>query len=271
VTLRLGMRMEDFAVHPHGITVQARTAQGARDEQGIALIGADGLWSALRTRLGERSAPRFAQRTAWRAVVPAARLTDEFRASVTGLWLGRDAHLVHYPVKGNREINIVAIMRDEWHEPGWSAPGQPGELAARFAGFAPQARALIAVPDRWQKWALFDRPPGHPRTSDPVTLLGDAAHPMLPFLAQGGAMAIEDAAVLARCLVRDEDIAGALRTYERARRARVARAQREARRNAWRYHLAGPLGLARNIFLAAMGGEKLLRRYDWLYGWRNEE
>jgi len=271
VTLRLGMRMEDFAVHPHGITVQARTAQGARDEQGIALIGADGLWSALRTRLGERSAPRFAQRTAWRAVVPAARLTDEFRASVTGLWLGRDAHLVHYPVKANREINIVAIMRDEWHEPGWSAPGQPGELAARFAGFAPPARTLIAVPDRWQKWALFDRPPGHPRTSDPVTLLGDAAHPMLPLLAQGGAMAIEDAAVLARCLGHDEDIAGALRAYERTRRTRVARAQREARRNAWRYHLAGPLGLARNLFLAAMGGEKLLRRYDWLYGWRNEE
>ena len=271
VTLRLGTHVEDFAIHPHGVTVQARDAQGQRDEQGIALIGADGLWSTLRTRLGERRGPRFAQRTAWRAVVPAARLTDEFREGVTGLWLGHDAHLVHYPIKGNREINIVAIMRDDWHEEGWSAPGQPGELAARFAGFAPQARALIAVPDRWQKWALFDRPSGHPRTGEPVTLLGDAAHPMLPFLAQGGAMAIEDAAVLARCLGRDEDIAGALRTYERARRARVARAQREARRNAWRYHLAGPLGMARNIFLAAMGGEKLLRRYDWLYGWRDDE
>jgi salicylate hydroxylase len=271
VTLRLGTRVEDFAIHQHGVTVQARDARGQRDEQGIALIGADGLWSALRTRLGERAAPRFARRTAWRAVVPAARLTDEFRASVTGLWLGRDAHLVHYPVKGGREINIVAIMRDEWREPGWSALGQQGELAARFAGFAPPARALIAVPDRWQKWALFDRPPGRVRTKDPVTLLGDAAHPMLPFLAQGGAMAIEDAAVLASCLGRDEDIARALRTYERARCARVARAQREARRNAWRYHLSGPLGFARNAFLGAMGGEKLLRRYDWLYGWHQEK
>ena len=271
VTLRLGTGVENFAVHQHGITVEVRGTQGLRDEQCIALIGADGLWSTLRTRLGERRAPRFARRTAWRAVVPAAGLTDEFRESVTGLWLGRDAHLVHYPVKGGREINIVAIVRDDWHEPGWSAPGRQGELAARFAGFASQARALIAVPDRWQKWALFDRRPGRPATRDPVTLIGDAAHPMLPFLAQGGAMAIEDAAVLASCLGRDEDVVRALRTYERTRRTRVARAQREARRNSWRYHLSGPLGFARNAVLSALGGENLLRRYDWLYGWRNEE
>ncbi len=271
VTLRLGTRVENFAVHQHGITVEVRGTQGLRDEQCIALIGADGLWSTLRSRLGERRATHFAHRTAWRAVVPAAGLTDEFRESVTGLWLGRDAHLVHYPVKGGREINIVAIVRDDWHEPGWSAPGRQGELAARFAGFAPQARALIAVPDRWQKWALFDRRPGRPRTRDPVTLIGDAAHPMLPFLAQGGAMAIEDAAVLASCLGPDEDVVRALRTYERTRRTRVARAQREARRNSWRYHLSGPLGFARNAVLSALGGENLLRRYDWLYGWRNEE
>ena len=270
VTLRLAARVEDFVIHPHGLTVEARDAQGLRDEQGIALVGADGLWSTLRMRLREHRPPRFGHRTAWRAVVPAARLTDEFREPVTGLWLGRDAHLVHYPLKGGREINIVAIARDDWHEPGWSAPGRQGELAPRFAGFAPQARALIAIPDRWQKWALFDRPPGRPRTKDPVTLLGDAAHPMLPFLAQGGAMAIEDAAVLAACLSRDEDTTRALRAFERARRVRVARAPHEARRNSWRYHLTGPHGFARNAVLRAMGGEKLLRRFDWLYGWRQE-
>jgi salicylate hydroxylase len=137
-------------------------------------------------------------------------------------------------------------------------------------GFPAEVRALIAVPDRWQKWALFDRPTGRPRAEGPVALLGDAAHPMLPFLAQGGAMAIEDAAVLARHLERDEDIARALRSYEQARRHRVARAQREARRNSWGYHLAGPLALARNLVLGALGGERLLRRYDWLYGWRPE-
>ena len=268
ITLRLGTRVEDFAIHRHGITVQARDVQGLRDEQGSALIGADGLWSTLRTRLGDRRPPVFARRTAWRAVVPAAQLTEEFRAPLTALWLGRNAHLVHYPVTAGREVNIVAIIRDDWREPGWSAPGQQGELAARFASFAPQARALIAMPDRWQKWALFDRPAGRPRHTGPVALIGDAAHPMLPFLAQGGAMAVEDAAVLAHCLEQETaDPARALRAYESQRRSRVARAQREARRNSWRYHLGGPIGWGRNRVLAALGGERLLRRYDWIFGW----
>jgi salicylate hydroxylase len=270
VTLRLGTRAEDFATHQHGITVEARDAQGLRDEVGVALIGADGLWSALRARLGDRTAPRFARRIAYRAVVAASHVLEEFRAPATGLWLGRDVHLVHYPVKGGREVNIVAIVRDDWHAAGWSAPANVNEIAPRFAGFTAKVRALITIPDRWQKWALFDRPAGRPRAEGPVALLGDAAHPMLPFLAQGGAMAIEDAAVLARHLERDDDIARALRGYEQARRHRVARAQREARRNSWGYHLSGPLGFARNLVLGALGGEKLLRRYDWLYGWRSE-
>jgi salicylate hydroxylase len=267
ITLRLGTRVEDLAIHRHGVTAEARTAQGSRDEKGIALIGADGLWSTMRTRLGDRRPPRFAQRTAWRAVVPAAQLTPEFREPVTGLWLGRGAHLVHYPVKGGAMVNIVAIIRDGWRETGWSAPGKPSDLALHFTRFAPAARALVAMPERWQKWALFDRAPARIRATGPVTLLGDAAHPMLPFLAQGGAMAIEDAAVLANCLERDEDTAAALRGYEQNRQRRVARAQREARRNSWRYHL-GPLAFARNMVLRGMGGERLLRRYDWLYGWQ---
>ncbi len=267
ITLRLGTRVEDFATHQHGVTVQARTAQGTRDEQGVALIGADGLWSTLRARLGDRTTPRFGKRTAWRAIMPAANLTAEFREPVTGLWLGRDAHLVHYPIKGGAMVNIVAIIRDDWHEAGWSAPGKPSDLAPRFADFAPQARALIAMPERWQKWALFDRPPTRIRPNGPVTLLGDAAHPLLPFLAQGGAMAIEDAAVLAHHLEKREPEV-ALRDYERARYARVARAQKEARRNRWRYHLGGPLAAARDAFMSLSGGERLLARYDWLFGWR---
>ena len=267
VTLRLGAHVEDVAIHQHGVTVQLRTAEGLRDEQGMALIGADGLWSTLRPRLGDQRPPRFAQRTAWRAVVPADRLA-ELREPITGLWLGRDAHLVHYPVKAGREINIVAIVSDDWHQMGWTARGKPVELSKRFETFAPAPRALIALPDSWQKWALFDRAPQRIRAQGPVTLLGDAAHPMLPFLAQGGAMAIEDAAVLAQCLAREEDIVHALRGYEHARYPRVARVQREARRNSWRYHLAGPLRFARDAALAALGPKRLLRRYDWLYGWR---
>lgn len=268
VTLRLGTRVEDFAVHQHGVTVQVRTAQGLRDEQGIALVGADGLWSALRARLGDRRPARFAHRTAWRAIVPAKRVSDELREPVTGLWLGRDAHLVHYPIMAGTMLNIVAIVRDGWQEEGWTAPGKSADLLPRFKHFAPAAQTLLALPDSWQKWALFDRAPQRIRGHDPVTLLGDAAHPMLPFLAQGGAMAIEDAAVLADCLCQDEDPARAFRSYEHKRAGRVARVQREARRNSWRYHLSGPLGFARDMFLRMMGGEKFLRGYDWLYDWK---
>jgi salicylate hydroxylase len=270
IELHLGARVEDFALHSHGITVAAKTLGGSRDEQGIALIGADGLWSSLRARLGDRDPPRFAQRTAWRATVPAEGLTPDFRAPVTTLWLGRDAHLVHYPVKGGRLVNIVAIITDTWAERGWTAEGQRDDLLARFAAFAPEARALLALPQRWQKWALFDRPVAR-AGSGPVTLLGDAAHPVLPFLAQGAALAIEDAAVLARCLQQSpDDISHAFRRYEGLRRRRVARTQREAQRNGQRYHLAGLRASLRNTALRAMGGERLLRRYDWLYGWTPE-
>ena len=266
--LHLGTRAEDYALHSHGITVQARTARTTHDERGVGLIGADGLWSTLRGRLGDAREPQFAQRTAWRAVVPAEAVTEEFREPVTALWLGRDAHLVHYPVKAGKLINVVAIITDSWHGQDWSAEGKRRELLARFEGFPPATRALLAMPERWQKWALFDRPAAS-GGQGPVTLLGDAAHPTLPFLAQGGALSIEDAAVLAECLrAEPDDIPRAMRRYEGLRRRRVRRAQREAARNGQRYHLSGPRALARNLALRALGGERLLRRYDWLYDWK---
>jgi salicylate hydroxylase len=269
IALRLGARAEDFAVHSKGITVQLRTARGPADEHGIGLIGADGLWSTLRARLGDTQPPRFARRTAWRTMLPAQLLVPEFRQPVVALWLGPDAHLVIYPVRGGEAANLVAIVRDEWHEQGWNAPGRSSELLAHYAAWPPLVRNLLALPERWQKWALFDRAPLWRWGNGPVTLLGDAAHPMLPFLAQGAAMAIEDACVLADCLAAGPDAPeSALRRYERQRRRRTARAQRAARLNGRIYHLAGPAAFLRNRALRARGGESLLARYDWLYGWR---
>jgi len=257
ITLRLGTRVEDF-------TVQGRRVVAAGHE-GMALIGADGLWSALRTRLGHRAQPQFQHRTAWRATVPADAVEPAFRAAEAQLWLGRDAHLVHYPVKAGTQINMVAIVTDRWAEPGWSAAGRRDELLARYAGWSQAARRFLALPTHWQKWALHDLSP-LPRWSDgPVTLLGDAAHPMLPFLAQGAAMAIEDAAVLAQSLLRHpDDAATAMRRYEQARRHRTTRVQREARSNGRVYH-AGAGAALRNLVLRLTGGNLMLRRYDWLY------
>jgi salicylate hydroxylase len=274
VTLRLGIKVDDFAAHVHGVTVQGRGGRQVIDERGVALIGADGIWSGISEKLNRQRKPRFAHRTAWRALVPADSVPDEFREPLVHLWLGLDAHLVHYPVKGGRLINIVAIVHDEWSETGWQASGERDVILRRFArwSWADKVRDLIATPEQWLKWALYDRGGAFRGGEGPVTLIGDAAHPMLPFLAQGAGMAIEDAAVLADMLGKYlDDPADALRAYEGARRVRTARAQQASRRQARIYGRSGPEALIRNLGMKMLGGERLRARYDWLYSWQPPE
>jgi salicylate hydroxylase len=274
IELKFGARVEAFAAHGSGITVQSRSGQRTVDERAIALIGADGLWSSVRTQLSGQRPPRFRHRTAWRTVVPADAVAPEFRSPLVHLWLGQDAHLVHYPVRAGRLINIVGIVHDEWNKTGWSAAGDRAEILRHFArwAWADRARALIALPERWLKWALYDRKTPFRRGVGPVALIGDASHPMLPFLAQGAGMAIEDAAVLADMLEKYiDDPADALRGYEGARWHRTARAQLASRRQGRIYGLTGPEALVRNLTMRAMGGEKLRARYDWLYDWQPPE
>jgi len=271
VDLRLGARVEDYAVHANGITVLTWRGERTQNEHGIALIGADGLWSTVRDRIIAKEPPQFGERTAWRATVPRMELPPRFRRRRVYLWLGGDAHVVHYPVRGGELVNIVAIANDAWKKAGWSEPAKSADLLARFSrfGWCGQARVILGAPEYWHKWALYDRAPINRWSKGPVTLTGDAAHPMLPFLAQGAAMAIEDAAVLAECFSWTPDGPEyAMRTYEGMRHARTARVQRSARQVGSLYHLSGPAALARNLVLRAMGGERLLARYDWLYDWR---
>jgi salicylate hydroxylase len=222
-------------------------------------------------RLYHGRKPVFAHRTAWRALIPADAVPAEFRAPVVHLWLGLDAHLVHYPVKAGRLINLVAIVHDGWSGTDWSAAGERAEILRHFARFAwsEKARALIALPEQWLKWALYQRRAPFAGGAGPMTLIGDAAHPMLPFLGQGAGMAIEDAAVLADRLARGiADPARALRAYEAVRRERTARAQKMSRRQGRIYGLTGPEALIRNMSMRLLGSEKLLSRQDWLYSWQ---
>jgi salicylate hydroxylase len=271
IFLKLGLRMEDFATHPHGVTVSARGSAGLWNERGHALIAADGLWSDSRARIGFKDPPRFAGRAAWRALLPASEVPAEYREPLIHLWLGRDAHLVHYPVKAGKVINIVVITADSWNGPGWSEAASRVDLLRHFsaAHWAPQVHSLIRLPDAWLKWALYDRRPLLGFSQGAAALLGDAAHPMLPFLAQGAAMAIEDAAVAAQCLARmPDDAESALKAYSAIRRGRTRKVQWLAARNGERYHLHGVAAMVRNTAMRMMGGERLLHHYDWLYDWR---
>jgi salicylate hydroxylase len=271
ITVKLATRVEDFIADANRVTVSTRGPAGLIDQHGLALLGADGLWSVVRQRLGHEQPPHFAGRTAWRGLVAAKYVAPELREAVVHLWLGRDAHLVHYPVKGGRVVNIVVIAADSWSAPGWSEPASRAELVPRFvaARWAPQARMLVNLPEAWLKWALYDRPPLRQWSHKAVTLLGDAAHPMLPFLAQGAAMAIEDAAVAAQCLARQPDNPeAAWETYAALRRGRTRKVQSLAGRNGTRFHLAGFRRRLRDTVLQIAGGERLLAHYDWLYDWR---
>ena len=269
--IKLAARVEDFEPHGHGLTVHVRSGSQHSHERGIALVGADGLWSVLGTQIDRKGKPRFAQRSAWRATLPASEVGEEFRAPVVQLWLGRNAHLVHYPVRGGSLINIVAIVEDLWQGEGWSAAGARDEILSRFPKrrWAASARALLSTPPIWAKWALYDRPVRRRWGNGLMTLVGDAAHPMLPFLAQGAAMAMEDAVTLADCLAAQrDDLAAGMRRYEEMRRHRTAKVQQATRTNGKLYHLRWPASFARNLTLRLMGGKGLRARYDWLYDWR---
>ena len=197
------------------------------EEHGIALIGADGMWSNVARAAARLPPPEFrAPHRLARAGPGGCGRGGISRSRLVHLWLGHNAHLVHYPVKGGALINIVAIVHDEWNEPGWSAAGDRDEMLRALSRAGPGRRCARCsrMPDRWQKWALYDRA-AVPRGEGPVTLLGDAAHPMLPFLAQGAGMAIEDAAVLADMLARTRRSSRRPAPLRRRAWHRTARAQ----------------------------------------------
>jgi salicylate hydroxylase len=274
IDLRLGCQFEDVGTHAKGLTVVQRSGNTRQQEVALALVGADGIWSAVRHHLFPDVQPRFSGLIAWRGTLDATQLPREYTSRRVQLWMGPNAHLVAYPIAGARQINVVAIVPGTWNRPGWSAPGEANEIKNAFTARWPAgARMMIGAVDEWRKWALFTVPDGGEWSSGAVALLGDAAHAMLPFAAQGAGMAIEDAAVLAKCLGETQreggpSIASAMQMYARARRSRISRVQRTARQNGRIYHLTGPMALARDLAIKAMGPQRMLARQDWIYDWR---
>lgn len=224
ITLRTGAAVA--ACQDDGTS--ALTLESGERLQADLVVGADGLRSRVREALFGPEAPRFTGQVAWRGLIPAEKLKDAGIRPVASLWMGPGAHFVHYYVRGGTLVNFVGVVeRDDWREESWSSRGEAEDLRRDFAGWHPTVRRIVeaAPEDACFRWALFDRAPLAEWGRGAVTLLGDACHPTLPFLAQGACMAIEDAAVLAACLsgCRRAGVAAALERYAALRRHRTDR------------------------------------------------
>lgn len=252
-----------------GEAVHVRLADD-RELIGRALVAADGVWSRVRRAAMGGRAPDASGRIAWRAVVPADQVPETLTHDI-GLWFGRAAHLVHYPISSGRLVNLVAVVTDTWHEETWSGVGDPASLFARFSGFAPVVRDLLAAAGDWLRWPLMTVDPlSAAWNRSRIALIGDAAHAMLPFAAQGGGTAVEDAAVLADQMAATSDIPAAFSAYVHLRRPRVHKIWRLAEDNVRIFHMHGLMAFARDSVLKMSSSEALMSRQDWLYGWQRD-
>ena len=265
IAITPGFSADRLEATADGVRILAVSGAAA---SGSALIGADGLWSKVRSYVADRTALRFAGRRAYRAVVAAAAAPAGFQANAIGLWLTPGAHIVHYPVRAGTEIALVVILAGETGGEGWSQAADRKALMAAVARLAPAIVSLIGAAQDWQSWPLYEAPALERWCNGRIALLGDAAHPVLPFLAQGGVLALEDALTLAGQMARSPgDVETAFTAYGKARMKRARRVALASHRNGAIYHLSGAAAVARNAVLRATPGPRLISHYDWLYSW----
>jgi salicylate hydroxylase len=240
--------------------------QSGETAEGCALIGADGLWSKVRAQLFGEAKPRVSGHIAYRAVLPRAEVPEDLWQNNVVLWAGPKTHLVHYPLRSGRLYNLVAVFHSDKYEEGWDVFGDPAELKAKFANERPEVERLLAKIDVWKMWVLCDREPIREWSRGRVTLLGDAAHPTLQYMAQGANMAIEDGVVLAACAeLAGWDFERAFRRYQDERYLRTARVQITSRYYGDLYHAAGVVRELRNQMLRERPPDPNFSGLAWLY------
>ncbi|MER8466324.1 FAD-dependent monooxygenase [Mesorhizobium sp. M1396] len=283
IAIVTGAHIDSVATGTHGITATAEINGKTITAEGFLLVGADGVWSSVRGLVDSAKGPasprsRFSGELAWRTTIAAQSAAGQAFAAIGApdcvtTFLHPGFHMVAYPVSKGDAFNLVAFTKGERIAEGWSGHADPGILAGAVRGAAPGLARLVEVAGPWLTWPLHTVDQKRPWTTpDGIALIGDAAHAMTPFAAQGAAMAIEDAATLAG-IIADSPAhpARSLQIWENLRRPRVARVARRGAINRLAWHAAGPVAIARNLFLKMRSPEKLAADLDWLYGWQPQK
>ena len=261
--LRTNARVLGYSQDDQGVRIEIEHAQAL---QGDLLIGADGVHSAMRHQMLGPSPAHFTGNVAWRAVVPMDRLGSLRPPPTACVWVGDGRHAVTYRLRGGTLANFVGVVEHEqWGKESWMQQGRRTEALADFSGWHPCIRRIIERASQHYRWALYDRPPFECWSEGRAVLLGDACHPMLPFLAQGAVMAIEDAWELSEQLRQHDDVAVANQAYFERRIQRTAQIQAGARGNSKTFHHAHPAAYLPVYFAARLMPWLLLKRFDWIY------
>jgi salicylate hydroxylase len=264
VTLETQRQVESFAQDDDGVTVTLSDGQQIR---GSALIGCDGMWSKTREQIVGDGRPRVSGHIAYRAVLKREEVPADLWSPDVILWAGPRTHLVHYPLRRGELYNLVAVFHSDRYVEGWNAEADAAELWARFKGQRPEVLRMLERIETWRMWVLCDREPVKDWNRGRVTLLGDAAHPMLQYLAQGACMATEDAICLAdNVAAKPGDLPSGLAAYVEARYLRTARVQIMARVYGDFYHARGPTAELRDQMLSGRTAEQAYDGMAWLYG-----
>lgn len=248
----------------HGVCV---VDQKGNTYTGQALIGADGVKSVVREKyVGD--AALVTGHVVYRAVVPKAEFPESLQWNAASIWVGPNCHLVHYPLRGGEEYNVVVTFHSRDQEEWGVKDGSKEEVLSYFQGICPKARQLIELPKSWRRWATADREPIDQWTYGRITLLGDAAHPTTQYMAQGACMAMEDAVTLGEALrITDNNIAQAFDIYQRARVARTARIVLSSREMGKLYHAKGVQRMVRNDLWRDRQSQDFYSAMAWLYDW----
>ena len=263
IKLSTNQKVVDFADTGSGVTV---TTEDGQSHEGCALVGADGLWSKVRGHVVGDGKPQVSGHIAYRAVLPINEVEEEHRPNSVVLWAGPKTHLVHYPLRRGEIYNLVAVFHSDRYEEGWNVFGDTDELNAKFKDAHPTVKHLLNKINVWKMWVLCDREPVKNWTKGRITLLGDAAHPMLQYLAQGACMATEDAVVLANKVAEaGDDYASAFQAYNQERYLRTSRVQLYARLYGEFYHAGGVRAEIRNELLKPTPGKQPGEGMAWLY------